>query len=64
MVGYTRMSDVLYFCYRVIWKALTVANPHVRYPVVPDHLFSWIILRLLPKRMLDKMIAKNLGFLT
>ena len=48
----------------VIWKALTVANPRVRYPVVPNHLFSWIIPRILPKRMLDKMIAKNLGFLT
>ena len=45
----------------VIWKALTVPNPKVRYAVVPNRLSSWIIPRILPKRMLDKMIAKNFG---
>ncbi|KST61872.1 SDR family oxidoreductase [Mastigocoleus testarum] len=48
----------------VIWKALTVANPRARYPVVPNHLSGWIIPRMLPKRMLDKIIAKNLNFLS
>ena len=45
----------------VIYKALTTRNPRVRYPVVPNHLFNWAIPRILPKRMLDKIIAKNFG---
>lgn len=48
----------------VIWKALTVPNPHLRYAVVPNPLFNWIIPRILPKRMLDRAFAKNLGFRT
>lgn len=46
----------------VIYKALTVSNPRVRYPVVPNHLFNWTIPRILPKRMLDQIIAKRIGF--
>jgi NAD(P)-dependent dehydrogenase (short-subunit alcohol dehydrogenase family) len=46
----------------VIYQALTSKNARERYPIVPKHLFRWTIPRLLPKRMLDKMIAKNLGF--
>ncbi len=46
----------------VIYQALTSQQARERYPIVPKHLFRWTIPRLLPKRMLDKMIAKNLGF--
>jgi len=46
----------------VIYKALSVSNPRLRYPVVPNHLFNWTIPRILPKRMLDKIIAKRIGF--
>lgn len=48
----------------VIWKALTVPNPRVRYAVVPNPLFNWTIPRILPKRILDRAFAKNLGFRT
>nr|WP_202895852.1 SDR family NAD(P)-dependent oxidoreductase [Iningainema tapete] len=45
-----------------IWKALTVHNPSARYAVVPQRLFNWIIPMMLPKRLVDKMIARQLGF--
>ena len=47
----------------VIWQALTVANPPVRYgySVVPRPLMSWVLPQLLPKRLLDRIIAGNLG---
>lgn len=48
----------------VIWQALTVAKPPVRYgySVVPRPLTSWLLPQLLPKRLLDRIIAGNLGF--
>ncbi len=45
----------------LIWKALSVAKPRVRYPIVPNHLFDWTIARLLPKRVLDNILAKQFG---
>ncbi|GAB4399786.1 MAG: SDR family oxidoreductase [Anaerolineales bacterium] len=45
---------------KVVFKALTVSNPRVRYAVNPNPLRSWLI-SLLPKRQLDAMIAKGLG---
>ncbi len=45
----------------LILKALTVAKPKVRYPIVPNHLFDWAIARLLPKRVLDNILAKEFG---
>ncbi len=47
----------------VIWKALSAPNPRVRYATVHKHLLNWTLPRLLPKRIVDKIIAKNLGFL-
>lgn len=45
----------------LIFKALTTAKPRVRYPIVPNHLFDWAIARLLPKRVLDNILAKEFG---
>ncbi|AFY58118.1 short-chain dehydrogenase of unknown substrate specificity [Rivularia sp. PCC 7116] len=45
----------------LIWKTLTVAKPRVRYPIVPNHFLNWTIARLLPKRVVDNIIAKQLG---
>ncbi len=45
----------------VIWQALTSPNPHVRYPVVPQHLSNWLIPMALPKRVVDQLIAKRFG---
>jgi len=47
----------------VVLTALTAAKPKVRYAVVPGALMNWVIPRLLPKRMVDRTIGKNVGLL-
>jgi len=46
----------------VTWHALTTAKPRVRYAVVPGNPIRNFIQSLLPRRVLDNIIAKNLGF--
>ena len=46
----------------VVWQALTTPKPKVRYAVIPGSSFSRILQNLLPKRMVDRIIARNLGF--
>jgi NAD(P)-dependent dehydrogenase (short-subunit alcohol dehydrogenase family) len=46
----------------VIFTALTSPNPKVRYQITPDPM-RHLILSLLPKRTVDKLIAKRLGLL-
>ncbi|MBK8782072.1 MAG: SDR family oxidoreductase [Anaerolineales bacterium] len=46
----------------VTLHALTTAKPHVRYAVVPGNPLRNFIQGLLPKRTIDGIIAKNLGF--
>ena len=46
----------------VVWHALTTPHPRVRYSVVPGSSFNRIIQQILPKRFVDNIIAKNLGF--
>ena len=48
----------------VTWQALTTAKPRVRYAVVPGNPIRNFIQSLLPRRVLDNIIAKNLGFKT
>ena len=48
----------------VTWHALTTSKPRVRYAVVPGNPIRNFIQSLLPKRVLDNIIAKNLGFRT
>lgn len=43
-----------------IFEALTLANPKVRYQLTPDPM-RHIVTTLLPKRTVDKIIAKRLG---
>jgi NAD(P)-dependent dehydrogenase (short-subunit alcohol dehydrogenase family) len=45
-----------------IFEALTSANPRVRYQITPDPM-RHLILSMLPKRTVDKIIAKRLGLL-
>lgn len=47
----------------VVWQALTTAKPRVRYSVIPGSSFRRVIQMLLPRRMVDRIIARNLGFL-
>jgi len=44
-----------------VFVALTAARPKVRYAVVPQRLMNWTLPRLLPKRLLDQIIGKQLG---
>jgi len=48
---------------QVILKALTTAKPKTRYAVVKNVLTGWTIPRLLPKRTVDRVFGKQLGFL-
>jgi NAD(P)-dependent dehydrogenase (short-subunit alcohol dehydrogenase family) len=46
---------------RAVSHALTTAKPHVRYAIVPNRLTNWIIPQLLPKRILDRLVARFMG---
>ena len=46
----------------VVWEALTTPKPKVRYAVIPGNPFTNFIQSLLPRRMVDNIIARNLGF--
>jgi NAD(P)-dependent dehydrogenase (short-subunit alcohol dehydrogenase family) len=46
----------------VVLHALTTPKPRVRYAVIPGSSLRRIVQMLLPKRMVDRMIARNLGF--
>lgn len=46
----------------IVFEALTAASPKVRYQITPDPL-RHLIGALLPKRTVDRIIAKRLGFL-
>ena len=45
-----------------IAEALTAASPKVRYQITPDPM-RHLMMAVLPKRMIDKMIAKRLGLM-
>jgi len=46
----------------VVLHALTTSKPRVRYAVIPGNSMRRIIQGLLPKRIIDRIIARNLGF--
>ena len=46
----------------LVHQVLTMANPKVRYAISPDPM-RHLIIAMLPKRMVDKIIAKRLGLL-
>ncbi|MGB5092062.1 MAG: SDR family oxidoreductase [Parvibaculum sp.] len=48
---------------RLIMKVLTTPRPRTRYTILSGRLMNWTIPRLLPKRMVDRTIAKALGLL-
>ena len=47
---------------RDVWHALTAAKPKLTYWPVPKKLTEFTLPRLLPQRMVDKRVAKMLGF--
>jgi len=46
----------------VTWHALTTSKPRVRYAVVPGNFLNRLIPMFLPRRVMDRLIARNLGF--
>lgn len=46
-----------------VYTALTAAKPRTRYAVVPQRFMNWTLPRLLPARVLDKLMGKNFGLL-
>jgi NAD(P)-dependent dehydrogenase (short-subunit alcohol dehydrogenase family) len=47
----------------VVYTALTVRRPKLRYAVVPQPFKNWILPRMLPGRVLDRAMGKQLGLL-
>ena len=47
----------------VVWRALTIPKPRIRYPVISLRSFRRIMQLILPKRMLDRIIARSLDFI-
>ena len=45
----------------VVFRAMTSPKPRVRYAVVRNALRDWVLPRLLPKRMVDRAIARATG---
>lgn len=45
-----------------VWTALTTPNPKTRYALVPKRLMNWTLPSLLPRRMVDRAIARQLGW--
>ncbi len=48
---------------KAVYVALTATKPKARYAVVPQRFKNWTLPRLLPTRMLDAAIAKQMGFI-
>ncbi len=46
---------------QAVFSALTARHPKTSYIVIPKRLKNWSLPRFLPKRLVDKMIAKQLG---
>jgi NAD(P)-dependent dehydrogenase (short-subunit alcohol dehydrogenase family) len=46
-----------------IHRALTTSKPKARYAVVPQRFKNWTMPRLLPARVVDRILAKQFGFI-
>lgn len=46
---------------QTIHQALTASKPRTRYAIVPQPFKNWTMPRLLPRRLLDRILAKQLG---
>jgi len=47
----------------LVFKALISRRPKIRYAVVADAFRNWILPRILPKRLVDRAIARAIGLL-
>lgn len=49
---------------KAVYTALTARRPKARYAVVPGKFKNWTVPMLLPKRLLDRLIVKQIGLHT
>jgi NAD(P)-dependent dehydrogenase (short-subunit alcohol dehydrogenase family) len=47
----------------LVHHVLTTRRPRVRYALAPSLLFDWIVPRVLPRRMVDRLFAQRLGLI-
>jgi NAD(P)-dependent dehydrogenase (short-subunit alcohol dehydrogenase family) len=45
----------------LIWQVLTTPKPRVRYTIIPQQLLNRVLPMVLPKRLVDRMLARRLG---
>jgi NAD(P)-dependent dehydrogenase (short-subunit alcohol dehydrogenase family) len=45
----------------LVWHTLTTPRPRVRYPIAPGNFISRLLPMILPKRVVDRFVARNLG---
>ncbi len=46
----------------LIWRVLTMEKPKVRYPILRNAFMDRTLPRLMPPRMVDRIVARRLGF--
>jgi NAD(P)-dependent dehydrogenase (short-subunit alcohol dehydrogenase family) len=47
----------------LVHHVLTTHRPRVRYALAPSLFFDWIVPRMLPRRLIDRLFAQRLGML-
>jgi short-subunit dehydrogenase len=45
----------------LVHHVLTTRRPRVRYALAPNLLLDWIVPRMLPRRIVDRLFARRLG---
>lgn len=48
---------------RTVWRALSTRRPRTRYAEVKNRLMNWTLPQLMPRRMVDRMVGKGMGWL-
>jgi hypothetical protein len=48
----------------LVHHVLTTRRPRVRYALAPSLFFDWIVPRMLPRRLVDRLFAQRLGMLS
>ena len=46
---------------KLIWHALTTPHPRARYAIIPRKFQNWTLPRILPARVIDAAVAKQMG---
>lgn len=47
---------------RAVWRAMSSKRPRARYAEVKNRLMNWTLPQLMPRRLIDRLIGKELGW--